>query len=57
MNNIVNTISVSSGKMVQKKKTNETIGTELRDYSNDKCKKTKQKKPCPSFFFSLSFFF
>lgn len=39
MNNIVNTISVSSGQMVQKKQkqTNETIGTELRDYSNDKC--------------------
>lgn len=40
MNNIVNTISVSSGQMVQKKKnkqTNETIGTEIRDYSNDKC--------------------
>lgn len=41
MNNIVNTISVSSGQMVQKKQknkqTNETIGTEIRDYSNDKC--------------------
>lgn len=40
MNNIVNTISVSSGQMVQKKtnkQTNDTIGTEIRDYSNDKC--------------------